>query len=77
MGLQVSLKGHPTAEVGVFDPEGSELVLRATQETRALFMGGEPLNEPIMGYGPFVMNTPEELKQAFEDFQQGKMGTLG
>lgn len=63
-------------EVGVLDPAGTEIVLEAKGPVNLLFMGGEPLDEPIVGYGPFVMNSPEELRQAFEDFQQGKMGAL-
>jgi hypothetical protein len=40
-------------------------------------IGGEPLNEPIVQHGPFVMNTKEEIYQAFEDYQQGKNGFEG
>ena len=41
-----------------------------------LVMSGEPLNEPIVHYGPFVMNTKEELNPAFIDFESGKFGHL-
>ncbi len=41
-----------------------------------LILSGEPLNEPIVSYGPFVMNTEEEINQAIADFNQGKFGVL-
>jgi redox-sensitive bicupin YhaK (pirin superfamily) len=67
-----------TAEAGLFDQAGSTFTVEntGTEEAKILFLSGEPLNEPIAGYGPFVMNTNEEIYQAMKDFQSGKMGRL-
>jgi redox-sensitive bicupin YhaK (pirin superfamily) len=64
------------AEIAAFEREGTELHLEAKESTTLLFLGGEPLHEPIVGYGPFVMNTPEEIREAFEDYENGKMGVI-
>ena len=52
------------------------ILLEAIQDTKFLVLTGEPLNEPIQGYGPFVMNTKEEIVEAFNDFNNGKFGTI-
>jgi len=62
------------AELIVFRRNGSEVVIDARQDSRLLLMSGEPIEEPIARYGPFVMNTREELIQAVKDYQMGKMG---
>ena len=53
-----------------------EIQLQVDQDTKFLLLTGEPLNEPIQGHGPFVMNTKEEIIQAFQDFNQGKFGEI-
>lgn len=64
------------AEIGILEPQGETFQLQATEDAKILFLGGEPINEPIIGYGPFVMNTPAEIQQAFMDYESGKMGVL-
>ncbi len=63
-----------------FDRNGDEIFIEAPPENqssaRVLLIGGRPLNEPIARYGPFVMNTPQEIHQAFEDYRSGRMGSI-
>jgi redox-sensitive bicupin YhaK (pirin superfamily) len=60
----------------LFKNDGEEISIRATENSVLLLLSGEPINEPIAQYGPFVMNTNRELQEAFEEFQSGKFGTL-
>lgn len=60
----------------LFKNEGEKIAVEATEETQLLVLSGEPINEPVANYGPFVMNTPEEIANAISDFQTGKFGHL-
>jgi redox-sensitive bicupin YhaK (pirin superfamily) len=70
---------HPAheAQLVVFSQEGDALVIEAKEDVKALLLSGQPLNEPVVGHGPFVMNTMEEIKQAFVDIQSGGFGRMG
>jgi redox-sensitive bicupin YhaK (pirin superfamily) len=56
---------------------GTQVSLATVTSARFLLLSGVPIDEPIVGYGPFVMNTREEIVQAFEDLQSGRFGSLG
>ncbi|MBM4134289.1 MAG: pirin family protein [Nitrospira sp.] len=64
------------AQVAVVGSSGAPILVEAQQEATILMMAGEPIREPIARYGPFVMNTKDELVQAVQDYQAGKMGRL-
>ena len=64
------------AEVGLFDRTGNTIVIDNAQDAAALLLSGEPIDEPIVGQGPFVMNNSQEIRQAIADYQSGKMGHL-
>ena len=64
------------AEVGLFDRAGTTLCIDGGKGARALLLAGEPIDEPIVGSGPFVMNTTQEIRQAIADYQAGRMGHL-
>lgn len=57
--------------------EGDSVTLDAKADTQLLILSGEPILEPVESYGPFVMNTREEIHQAVEDYRSGRMGRLG
>jgi redox-sensitive bicupin YhaK (pirin superfamily) len=64
------------AELAVMEREGSRVEIEVLEETTLLVLSGLPINEPIVGHGPFVMNTEDEIRQAFADYHGGKMGHL-
>jgi hypothetical protein len=63
-------------ELVVFERAGDAVSIEALADTRLFVMAGRPIDEPIAGHGPFVMNTQQEIRQAFVDFQTGRLGTL-
>jgi len=63
-------------ELALFDPRGDALLIQSDGPSEALLMSGEPIPEPVVGYGPFVMNTEAEIRKALLDYQSGKMGHL-
>jgi redox-sensitive bicupin YhaK (pirin superfamily) len=68
--------GTPLASrhLGVLDHSGDTVLIEATSDCRFLLIAGNPLHEPIASYGPFVMNSPDEIHTAISDFQSGKFG---
>jgi len=60
----------------LFKNDGEQIDVEATDDAVILILSGEPINEPIVQYGPFLMNTWEELEQAIEDVNAGKFGVL-
>lgn len=79
--IEGSAKINDTQEVKVndfvhFKNEGEEITIEALENSIILILSGEPINEPIKQYGPFLMNTEEEIHQAISDYNQGKFGYL-
>ena len=61
----------------VFRNDGDAVTLAAGEEPlEVLLLGGVPLKEPVVRYGPFVMNTEDEIRQAVVDYQAGRMGAI-
>ena len=71
--------GDATAGAGelvLFANDGERLVLHAKEDTHVIVLAGEPIDEPIVQYGPFVMNSVEEIEQAIADVNRGKFGPV-
>ncbi len=64
------------AEFGRFEQTGQYFGVECEQDAVVLLLSGEPIDEPIVGQGPFVMNSHQEIRQAIADYQSGKMGHL-
>ncbi len=76
---RVKAGGRKAAEAGefiLFKNDGDEVHAEALDDSIALFLSGAPIEEPLVHYGPFVMNTVDEINEAIEDFNAGKFGSL-
>jgi quercetin 2,3-dioxygenase len=60
----------------IFDRAGDEVAIATEKGAELLLIAGVPLNEPVARYGPFVMNTAGEIRQAMIDYQNGRFGTI-
>jgi quercetin 2,3-dioxygenase len=76
---QLTLDGYGLVEglnAVVFKRDGDGISFKADADTRILLLSGEPLDEDVVSYGPFVMNTQTQIMEAMRDYQMGKMGVL-
>jgi quercetin 2,3-dioxygenase len=75
---QIMVQGEPVrdAEMMLLDRAGSEVALQSFGEATLLVLTGEPIDEPIVGHGPFVMNSQAEIRQAIDDFNRGQFATI-
>ncbi len=64
------------ASLVLLERDGADVAVQALEDTSLLLLSGEPIDEPIVGYGPFVMNTQAEIVESFEDFQAGRFGQM-
>ncbi len=76
---RVTVNGAESAEVAelvIFERNGGEFTVSAAADATVLVLAGEPIGEPVVGYGPFVMTNEREIAQAFADYQGGRFGQL-
>jgi redox-sensitive bicupin YhaK (pirin superfamily) len=64
------------AKMLMFSQDGQDIKIKALEDSVALLLSGEPIDEPIVGHGPFVMNTRQEIDQAINDFNRGAFGSI-
>ena len=74
--LNLSGVNLKTKDMGILNHDGNGIRIEANEDTRFIILSGEPINEPIATYGPFVMNDQTQLMEALKKAQMGKMGVL-
>lgn len=74
--MTVNQAAMKAVELALFERDGDSIQIQTDTDARVLILTGEPLGEPIVGQGPFVMNTRDEIQKAIQDYQKGKMGHL-
>ena len=74
--VEVDGKKAGEGDLAIFARDGDSIAVKAKTDARLLVMDGEPIDEPVVGQGPFVMNSRAEIQQAFADYQLGHMGEL-
>jgi len=76
---EIKINNHQvthTDQFVYFENEGEEISIEALQNSVVLILSGEPIHEPVVQYGPFLMNSQEEINQAIEDYNQGRFGYI-
>lgn len=71
-GLLLNSRAVGAEELAIMERQGETVEVTATADSVFLILNGEPINEPVVGYGPFVMNNRAEIQQAYEDYQAGR-----
>lgn len=73
----VSINGKQVSKLNLveFNNDGDDVLIEGAEDSIIIFGHAEPINEPMVAQGPFVMNTMEEIREAYDDYQSGKMGT--
>jgi redox-sensitive bicupin YhaK (pirin superfamily) len=74
--VEVNGRAAGALDLVLFENEGEEISVRARETAHLLLLSGEPIDEPVVQYGPFVMNTEQEIREAMRDFNSGKFGYL-
>jgi redox-sensitive bicupin YhaK (pirin superfamily) len=74
--VSIAGKAVPTQRMAILanEPRSDGVVIQASTDARLLLIAGKPLKEPIVQYGPFVMNTQDEIRQAMSDYRAGRLG---
>jgi redox-sensitive bicupin YhaK (pirin superfamily) len=75
---KVTINGTPAgeAQIALLDPAGTDVEVTVQEDALVLVLAGEPIREPIAGYGPFDMNSEAEIRQAVTDFNSGRFGRM-